>query len=154
MAEFNYDQSPIPAAKQGAPPTERNPDRAITVDDRGGWQYESAAAEGYVEIELPTLPGSPNAVERLHARDFGVHVAGKIESSMNRQPYIKTGATQGPAATFRHYVASAKGYGLMDSGAIGRMETLAKEFEAEPDQREYFEQVIRPYLHSLNPKRR
>ncbi len=126
----------------------------MAVDGRGNWVYPSAAATGHVEIELPTLPGSPNAVERLHARDFGVHVVGKIESSMNRQPYIKTGATQSPAATFRHYVACAKGAQLMDDAGIRRLETLAGEFAGEPDQHEYFVQVLRPYLHSLTPMKR
>jgi hypothetical protein len=120
----------------------------------GRWVYPSAAQSGHVEIELPALPGSPNATERLHARDFGPFVAGKVESSMKQNPYLKSGPQQSPAATFRHYVAVAKGASLMDSAAIGRMETLAKEFESEAEQREFFEQVLKPYLHSLSPKRR
>ena len=119
--------------------------------DRGGWSYDDAAETGHVEIELPALPGSPNPVERMHARQFGPFVAGKVASALTAQPYLRQ---QSPAATFWHYVGAAKGSGLMDRAAIGRMETLAKEFEAEPEQQEYFKQVIRPWLHSLTPKRR
>jgi hypothetical protein len=126
----------------------------MPVDERGNWQYPSAAATGHVEIELPTLPGSPNATERLLAKDFGPTVAGKIESSMGRQGYLKSGPQQNPAQTFRHYVTAAKGYGLLDAGAIGRMEKMAGEFEVEPNQQDYFELVVKPYLHGLKPKRR
>ena len=121
--------------------------QGMTVNDRGSWSYDDAASSGHIEIELPTLPGSPNPTERLHAREFGPHVAAKIESSMNQQPYLRDPRQNAPAI-FRHYVGAAKGYGLMDGGAISRMETLAKEFESEP------EQVVKPYLHSLTPKRR
>lgn len=131
-----------------------NPDRAIGVDERGRMTYASAAAEGRVEIELPTLPGSPNPTERLHAADFGAHVVGRIESSLKKNPYLKSGPQQGPAATFRHYAAVAKGAHLLDEGGLKRMEALAKEFETEPDEGEFFNQVVRPYLHSLSPKRR
>jgi hypothetical protein len=128
--------------------------RLNRLDARGNWVYPSASESGHVEIELPALPGSPNAVERLHARDFGVHVAGKIESSMQRQPYLRSGPQQSPPQIFRHYTAVAKGAGLMDSGALKRMEQLASEFASEPDSREYFAQVVKPYLLSLSPKRR
>lgn len=134
--------------------SERNPDRAIGVDDRGNWNYASAAAEGMVEIVLPTLPGSPNGEERMLAKDFGVHVIGKLEASMNQQGYMTTGPTQRPPEVFKHYVAVAKGSQLMDSATIGRMETLAKEFEVEPETGDYFRLVLKPYLHSLTPKRR
>jgi hypothetical protein len=156
MAEMmtNYEKSPIPPEKPRGIASERHPDRSIGVDDRGRMAYGSAAAEGMVEIVLPTLPRSPNGEERMLAKDFGVRVAGEIERSMKQQPYLKSGPQKGPAEVFRHYAASAKGYGLMDSATIGRMEKLAAEFEAEPDQQEYFEQVIRPYLLSLMPKRR
>jgi len=128
--------------------------RMDTLDARGNWIYPSGAESGHVEIELPALPGSPNAVERLHARDFGRHVIGKIESSMGRNSYLRSGPQQDPDQTFRHYVAVAKGARLMDSAAIGRMETLAKEFETEADKGEYFSQVVRPYLLSLSPQKR
>src|SRR5271157_1685021 len=121
--------------------------QGITVDGKGNWSYDDAASSGHIEIELPSLPGASNPTERLHARDFGPHVAAKIESSMNQQPYLRDPRQNAPAI-FRHYVGAAKGYGLMDGGAISRMETLAKEFESEP------EQVVKPYLHSLTPKRR
>ena len=95
MAEMmSYDKSPIPPEKPGGFASGRNLDMAITVDERLKLNYASAAAEGRVEIELPSLPGSPNSVERLHAVDFGAHVAGKIESSMTQQGYIKSGPQQ------------------------------------------------------------
>jgi hypothetical protein len=116
--------------------------------------YESASAEGRIEIELPSLPGSPNPTERLHAAQFGAHVAGKIESAMKQQGYLKSGAQQKPAQVFRHYLACAKGSGLMDSAAIGRMASLGNDFAAEPDQAEFYSMVVRPYLLTLTPKRR
>jgi|SRR5271157_1491370 len=125
----------------------------MSVDDRGSWSYDDAAATGHVEVELPSLPGSPNPTERMHARGFGPFVASKIESFLDRQPYLREPGQTAPAI-FRHYVAAAKGYGLMDRGAISRMETLAREFESEPEQREYFAQVVRPYLHTLKPRKR
>lgn len=128
--------------------------QAIGVDDRGALQYRSAAASGHVEIELPALPGSPNAVERLHARDFGQHVIGKIEASMNRQGYMTTGPQQASAEVFKHYTAVAKGAGLMNSGAIGCMEEIAAEFAKEPEQEAYWKMVAKPYLGGLSPKRR
>src|SRR5271157_5315953 len=120
--------------------------QGMTVNDSRSWAYDDAAATGHVEIELPTLPGSPNPTERLHVRDFGVHVAAKIENFMNQQPYLRLDPRQNAAQVFKHYTAVARGANLMDRAAIGRMETLAREFEAEPEQQEYFKQVIRPYL--------
>jgi hypothetical protein len=151
---MNYDMSPLPPEKRGAPVGERTPDRAISVDDRGRMNYASAAAEGMVEIVLPTLPGSPNGEERMLAKDFGAHVAGKVESSMKRNPYLKSGPQASPVTTFRHYVAVAKGAKLMDEPALKRMETLAQDFEREPEQEEFLKQVILPYLHSLKPGKR
>jgi hypothetical protein len=127
---------------------------AIRVVANGEFSYPSAEQSGHIEIELPSLPGTPTETERLLVRDFGPHVAAKIQTSMEKNPYLRSGPQQSPAATFRHYLAVAKGAALMDTAAIGRMDTLAKEFEAEPDQREYFERVLRPYLHSLTPTRR
>jgi hypothetical protein len=127
---------------------------AIGVDDRGALQYRSAAASGHIEIVVPSLSGSPNATERLHARDFGQHIIGKIESAMNRQGYMTSGPTQGPAEVFKHYAAVAKGAGLMDSAAIGRMEQIAAEFAKEPEQEAYWKMVAKPYLGALTPKRR
>ena len=124
---------------------------AINVDDRGALQYASAAATGHVEIMVPSLPGSPRTTETLHARTFGQHVIGKIESSMNRQGYMTTGPTQQPAEVLRHYTSVARGARLMDEGALKRMETLAQDFEREPEQREFFKQVVKPWLGSLNP---
>lgn len=131
----------------------RNPERAIGVNE-GKMQYGSAAASGHVEILLPSLPGSPNGEERMLAKSFGPFVASKIEASFKKQPYIKSGATQSPDRVFRHYLGAAKGAGLVDTGTLGRMEKLAAEFEGESEQAEYFSQVLRPWLHSLTPKRR
>jgi hypothetical protein len=129
-------------------------ERLDTLDKQGNWQYPSAAAEGRVEVELPALPGSPNAAERLHVADFGRHIIGQIEKSMNRQPYMKSGPQQNPVEVFQHYTAVAKGATLLDAGTLSRMEAISKEFEREPEQEEYFNQVLRPYLLSLTPKRR
>ncbi|HKM79932.1 MAG TPA: hypothetical protein VJY15_03095 [Candidatus Acidoferrum sp.] len=128
--------------------------RLDTLDARGNWVYPSGAESGHVELELPSLPGSPNSVERLLAKDVGAHVAGKIESSFSRQPYLQTGVTQSPDRIFRHYLGVVKGAHLVDSGTLTRMETLAREFEGESEQQEYFQQVLKPYLYSLSPKRR
>jgi hypothetical protein len=137
------------------PTLENNSKTAITLSADGkSFDYPSAAESGHVEIELPTLPGSPDPVERLHARDFGVHVAGKIENAMKQNPYLRSGPQQGPPQVLRHYNAVAKGAELMDAGALNRMEQLAGEFEAEPEREKYFQQVLRPWLNSLSPKRR
>lgn len=122
----------------------------LGVDERGNWQYPTSATEGYVEIEIPSLPGSLNPTESLHMRDFGGHVASKIESSMNTG-YLRK---QSPHQVFAHYAAVARGASLMDEPALKRMESLASKFEKEPQQKEFFEMVIRPYLNTLSPKRR
>ena len=116
--------------------------------------YGSGAETGHQEIILPSLPGSPNSRERLLVKDFGVHVAGKIESSLDRNPYLKSGPQQNPAQVFRHYVACAEGAQLVDKRTLGNMQELAGQFEKELDREAYFEEVIRPYLHSLEPGRR
>lgn len=126
----------------------------MTVDEGGKWQYPSTAGTGHDEIELPSLAGSANPTERLHVKDFGVPVAGMIESSMNRQGYMKSGVQQSPPQVLRHYHSVAKGAALMDQGALNRMETLVKEFEASAYRQEYYAQVLRPYLLSLSPERR
>ena len=128
--------------------------RLDRLDWQGNWSYPSAASTGHVEIELPTLPGSPNAVERLHARDFGQHVISRIESSMKQNPYLKSGPQQNPAEVFRHYAAVAKGAQLMDEGALRRKEQIAAEFTKEPEQAQYYETVVKPYLGTLTPRRR
>ena len=58
--------------------------RMDKLDSRDNWQYPSASETGFTEIELPAPPGSATAVERLHTRDFGVHVIGAIERSFKR----------------------------------------------------------------------
>ena len=151
---MDYSKSPIPPGKPGGIAGERNPDRGIDVDDRGQMNYASAASSGHIEVELPSLPGSPNPTERMLARDFGPHVVGKIEAAQNRPGYLTTGATQTPAQTFRHYIAVAKGAGLVDAGTISRMEKMAAEFEKEPNQQDYFELVVKPFLHGLTPTKR
>jgi hypothetical protein len=103
----------------------------ITADSRGDWQYPSAAASGHIEVELPTLPGSTNAVERLHARDFGPHVVSRIEASMNRQGYLRSGPQQGPTEVLAHYVAAARGTKLLDGGTLEYLGRISKEFAAQ-----------------------
>jgi hypothetical protein len=128
--------------------------RLDMLDARGNyWIHPSASSSGHVEIELPTLPGSPNPTERLHARNFGTHVASKVESSFTRQPYLRSGPCCGPVEVFRHYVAAAKGASLMDKTAIRQMERLAADFEADPN-RQFFEETVRPHFNGLTPERR
>jgi hypothetical protein len=122
----------------------------LGVDERGNWQYPTSAKEGYVEIEIPSLPGSLNPTESLHMRDFGGHVVSKIESSMNTG-YLRK---QSPHQVFAHYAAVARGASLMDESALKRMESLATEFAEVPEKQEFYEMVIRPYLHSLVPRKR
>ena len=124
----------------------------LTVNEQGGWEYPSGSSSGYVEVELPSLPGAINPTERLHMRDFGPHVVGKIESSM-QCAYLRS-AQQGPAQVFKHYAAVARGASLMDEQALKRMDDLATECESVPERDEYYKQVVRPWLHSLTPKRR
>jgi hypothetical protein len=81
-------------------------------------------------------------------------VAGKIESSITRNPYLKSGPQQSPTEMFRHYVGVAEGAGLVDRRTLSHMNELAGEFEEEGGSREYFEQVIRPWLYTLKPGRR
>jgi hypothetical protein len=136
------------------PHSEKDRDSAIGVDTSGRMNYASGAESGHTEISLPSLPGSPNSEERLLMKDFGVHVSEQIERSFRKQPYMQSGPQQSPPATFRHYVSVAKGAKLVDSGTLSRMEILAKEFEGEAERQEYFQQVIRPYLFNLTPRRR
>lgn len=133
--------------------TPKNADTGIEVAD-GELNYPSAAESGHVEIELPSLPGSPNSTERLHVRDFGPFVVGKIEARMKQQGYLKSGVQASPGQIFRHYTGAVKGYGLLDEAAIGRMESLASEFDETAEPAEFFEQVVKPYLYNLTPKRR
>jgi hypothetical protein len=152
---LTYDNSPSPAKTPGGPAVERIPDRGIGVDEKSGkLTYESASAEGMIELELPSLPGSPRETETLHARDFGQHVIGKIQASLDRQGYLTTGATAGPAEVFRHYCSVAKGATLLDKATQRRMEQLAEEFEGELDQGEFFRQMAKPWLGSLSPGKR
>ena len=149
---MSYDASPEPTGKFSS--RDRNPDRGITVDEGGRMNYASAAATGHIEIELPSLPGSPGATERLHVKDFGPHVAGKIEASMKQAGYLRSGPQQTAPQVFAHYVACARGASLMDPPSLKRMESLGREFSDEPEQRQYFEMVVKPYLLDLAPKRR
>jgi len=135
-------------------PIKLNESQRIATDERGDWAYPSLAASGFVEVELPSLPGSPNPTERLHARDFGGHVASKIESSLRGNPYPKSGPQQNPAQTLNHYIAVARGAKLVDNGSINRLEALARQLDKASDQREFFSRVVRPYLNSLKPERR
>jgi hypothetical protein len=128
----------------------------LTVDGRGNLQYASGASSGHIEVELPSLPGSPNATERLLARDFGPHVAGRIEASMSKQGYLKSGPQQSGPEVLGHFTAVAKGSKLVHSEAINQMERLAKEFRTQPvkDRETYYRTMIQPFLNSLAPQRR
>ncbi len=128
--------------------------RLDTLDARGNWVYPDAAKSGHVEIEIPSLPGSPNATERMLARDFGQIVIGKIGSAMTRQPYMTEGATQNPVQVMRHYTAVAKGASLLDKATLGRMEKLAAEFENAPKREEFYRSTVKPFLGVLAPQRR
>ena len=128
----------------------------ITTDERGTWAYPSLAQSGHVEIELPSLPGSIHATERLHARDFGPHVAGRIEASLRGNPYLRSGPQQSPAEVLGHYVATARGAKLLDGQTLDYMARLSKEFAAEKGEHRqtYFETMVRPFLIGLKPERR
>ena len=128
----------------------RNPEKEqITVDQEGNWGYSDSAKGGFVEVELPTPPGSLDPTERLHIRDFGGMVASKIDTAMQATYLTK----HTPAQVFRHYATVAKGASLMDEQALKRLEALASEFEWEPEKDEYFEMVVDPTC-TLTPKRR
>ena len=138
-------------------PTEQ-PEKAIAVDGSGRMNYGTAAAEGRIEIELPSLPGSPNATERMHTRQFGVHVLSQTESAFRRQPYMTTGPTQSPAQVLKHYAAVARGAELADRATLKRMDEIAAEFSKMPNKpeqaRAYFAEVVKPFLLSLSPGKR
>jgi hypothetical protein len=123
------------------------------IGERESWAYPSLAQSGHVEIELPSLPGSPVPTERLHARDFGRHVAEAVERSVKGNPYPNSGPQQGPAEVLGHYIATARGSKLLDRGTLEYAGRLAKEFAAQKaeDQQKYFESMVRPYLLSLKP---
>jgi hypothetical protein len=125
----------------------------MTVNSRGGWEYPSAAASGHVEIVLPA-PHGPNSEQRMHIRDFPAIVLREVEQSFRPNMYEKSAPRKSPTETFRHYIGAAKGAQLMDDAGIRRLESLAKEFEEEPDREEYFAQVIKPYFLAMTPKRR
>ena len=126
-----------------------------TVDERlKSWAYPSLASSGHVEVELPSLPGSPHPTEKMLARDFGPTVVGRIEASLKGNPYKKSGPQQNPAQTFNHYIAVARGSKLVDNGSINRMEALARQLDQAADQREFFSRTIRPFLNGLKPERR
>lgn len=116
--------------------------------------YPVMAASGLDEISLPSLPGSFQAVEQFHAKDFGRHVAGAIERSLSGSPYKSMGPQQDAPQTLKHYIASAKGASLLDSGAVAHLKRLAKEFQAARDQRQFFTQTVRPFLLGLKPSQR
>jgi hypothetical protein len=128
--------------------------KQLTVDESGNnWQYPSASESGHVQITLPTAHG-PNPEEQLLIKDFGAHVAQEVERSLAPNPYPKASPRKSATVTFWHYVGAAKGSQLMDEPALKRMEELARELEKVPEQKEYFEMVVRPYLHGLRPRRR
>ncbi len=136
------------------PYSDTNPDRAISVDTDGRMTYDGASREGRVEIELPSLSGSPTPTETLHAVNFGPHVASRIEAAMSRQGYVRSGPQQRPHEVFEHYISCAKGAELLDAGTLKRAETLSKEFSSEADQKEFYQMVVRQWLLDLTPGKR
>lgn len=154
MAEFmSYANSPAPPQKPGGIAGERNPDHEITVDDAGRLNYASAAAEGRIEIDCP-LPHGARAQQRMHAVDFPAVVVRYVGESLKPNMYSVTTPMKSAPATLRHFIGAARGLNLLDEPALGRMETLAKEFEADPDREGFFHDVIRPYMLSMKPGRR
>lgn len=125
----------------------------ITVDERGKFQYPSAAATGHVEIVLPAAHG-PNGEERMLVKDFGRHVAREVSRSLAPNPYPVTSPRRTATDTFRHYVGAAKGASLLDEEGTKQMTKMAAEFEAARNPQEYFDQVIKPYMMSMSPRRR
>jgi len=134
-------------------PNKLDESQRIATEERGSWAYPSLAASGHVEVEVPSLPGSPRPTEMLHVKDFGRHVAGAVERSLKGNPYPKSGPKQSPAEVLGHYVGTARGARLLDKGTLARLERLGKEFAGErgEDRQKYFETMIRPYLISLTP---
>ena len=130
------------------------PDTGIGVDERGRMTYADAAETGHVEIELPTLIGSPTPTERMHAIDFGPHVIGKIKSSMYRQPYLRSAQPQSPTEVLRHYIGAGQGSGLLDARTVTHLTQVAGDYETSPDPDDYFQKVVRPALLALRPERR
>lgn len=135
-------------------PNSQDDSRQLGVSENGdNWVYPSAAGTGYVQITLPAAHGQ-NPEEQLLIKDFGTHVAREVEQSLAPNPYPKASPRRSATETFRHYVGAAEGASLMDEGTLKRMADIASEFEATPYRQEYFEQVLKPYLDGLIPKRR
>ena len=116
----------------------------------GEWVYPSGEASGHIQVELPSLEGNATPTETFLLRDFGPHVAAKLESAMNAS-YLRR---QNPGQVLRHYAACARGASLMDEAALRRMDDLANDFEKEPETRQFFAQVVRPYLLTLAPTKK
>lgn len=146
-----YSNSPVPPrARAGlaGDKTEIN----VSADGKT-LDYPSTAATGFVEIEIPNPRGSVNATERLHARDFGAHVAAAIERTFTTQPYLR-GTGLGPVETFGHYSGAAKGLKLLSDSAQRNMDTLLAKFAAASNPTEFFKTDVRPFLHGLTPGKR
>ena len=129
---------------------------AIEVDGEGKLNYRGASETGFIEAEIPSLPGSPRETETLHARDLALHIVNKVESSMSAQPYLTTGPVQSPSQTFAHYAGVLQGAGLVDSRTSKQLARLVNDFSGTPkaEQRKYFDETIKPFLGSLTPARR
>ena len=128
-------------------------DHTIGVDDRGRMTYATAAAEGRVEIVIP-VPHGPYPQQRMHARDFPATVVRFVGEALKPNPYPVASPMRSATETLRHFVGASRGLSLLDEGAQKRMEQVAKEFEAEPNQQEYFERVLKPYMLSMVPRQR
>ena len=136
----------------GALPTPESK-TAIIVDDRGQMVYPSAAATGHVEIVVP-VPHGPYSEQRMHARDFPATVVRFVGEALKPNPYPVASPMKNASETLRHFVGASRGLNLLDEGAQKRWETMANEFEKEPDQQAYFDRVMKPYMLSMVPRRR
>jgi hypothetical protein len=156
--EMNYSKSHMPSGS-GRPQSQsqycERPDQGpIMADGDGNWIYPSAAATGHVTIDCPLPPGSPRQTETVLVRDFGYFASTKIESALAPTICHYKGTQANPAELFNWYVGVAKGLELLSTGAMDRMESLARQFATSGNPEHYFNDHVRPFLASLKPRRR
>lgn len=126
---------------------------AVGVSD-GRMEYFTGAESGHTEIHLPALPGSPNQTERLLSKDFGAVVVSRVQSSMSSPGYMTSGPQQSPVGVLRHYLGCAKGAGLLDQPSTTQMDNLIRSMAEAKDPEKVFKEDVRPFLLSLQPRRR
>jgi hypothetical protein len=118
--------------------------------------YPSMEGAGLVEIEVPSLPGSRTPTETLHLVDLGRHMSERIEASLKPNPFPRSWPQQSPAKVMGHYIGTARGMKLLNTGAIAQLERLSAEFHAQAEKTRdaYFQKTIKPFLDGLKPERR